>query len=93
MERTTSKRPGHDCIYAECTLTDPPCKQPPDLSRPNQEGPGNNHGIHCEEWHYVLTANDKSKALRLTVYTDIFPDTVPDDHSKRCGLSLDRHAR
>jgi hypothetical protein len=35
-----------------------------------------NHGIHGDEWHYVVVSDDGHIALALTVYTDIYPPTV-----------------
>ena len=81
MKRIATTSPGNDCIYGECSA--PGC--------PGRKGmSGDGHGIHADEWHYTVTADDGLTALRLTVYTDTFPNTVPRDHSARRGVLCDR---
>ena len=65
MRRITYRTPGWDCIRNPC----------------GQGGcgtnPGSSHGIHCEDWHYVVT--DGKIALSLEVASGVFPESVPDD--------------
>lgn len=42
--------------------------------------PKGKHGIHGDEWHYHLHADDDLTALCLSVYTSNFPDTIPESH-------------
>jgi hypothetical protein len=75
MERISEKQPGYDCIFAKC-VHDPPCQtEPPGSAR---AADGKNHGIHAEEWHY--TVMDDTVALRIKVFTDIYPETVPESN-------------
>jgi hypothetical protein len=50
------------------------------------------HGIHGEEWVFVSIANDRQTALVLTVYTDIFPETIPAAH-RESRSSFGKHSR
>lgn len=71
MIRDTMKIPGYACLYA-------PHGSCPGYPRDD----GRNHGIHGEEWIYVVRADDGLTALALTVYTDILPDIVPAAHQE-----------
>lgn len=84
LKRIQEKRPGYDCIYGSCGAGDPPCPGHKGLHAPD------GHGIHGEEWVYGIVAGDGLTCLTLVVYTDIFPDTVPLDHSARCGNRCER---
>jgi hypothetical protein len=80
--------PGRDCVYAPCAVSkEKPCTQPIDPYRPGRRLPGNNHGIHGEEWSYGIAADDLRTFLALTVFTDIYPPTVPANHSQICGCA------
>lgn len=52
---------------------------------PCHHTPAGDHGIHGDEWIYASVANDGLTALVLTVFTDVFPDTVPAAHQARCA--------
>lgn len=63
MIRKTITRPGYDCVRHPC----------------GKHGcgthPGSNHGIHCDDWVFVVSEGDL--ALTLTVFSGIFPASVP----------------
>lgn len=56
-------RAGYDCIRAPCGKNG--CGKVP----------GAGHGIHCEEWLYVI--RDVDCALSLLVFSGVWPVTVP----------------
>lgn len=59
--------------------------------------PKGKHGIHNDEWLYVVKDMDAHCALELTISTNIFPDTVETHHVSRnpsrthTGMNLSRH--
>lgn len=65
MKRMTKRVPGWDCIRHPCGKNG--CG----------ERPGASHGIHCEDWLYVVSDGDV--ALSLTVFSNVYPDSVPED--------------
>lgn len=69
MKRSIETVPGWDCIRAPCGR--------------NGCGvhPGSNHGIHNDEWVYIVSEGDF--ALVLSVYSRIYPATVPEDVVQR----------
>lgn len=65
--RVSFVSPGHDCIRHPCGKYG--CGT----------NAGNNHGIHYDEWNYVVS--DGQVALHLCVSSWVFPASVPlDDH-------------
>lgn len=58
-------RPGYDCIRNPCGKNG--CG----------ENPGAGHGIHCDEWVYVLRSQNEDCALSLLVFSGVWPATVP----------------
>lgn len=63
LKRTFFKRPGYDCIRNPCGKNG--CGT----------NPGSGHGVHCEEWVFVVS--DGQRALCLEVWSGIYPDSVP----------------
>lgn len=64
------------------------------LNAPCQHEVKGDHGIHCDEWIYVVLDRAKNCALTLTVFTDKFPETVrtlPDVLNKIWGADLTLH--
>lgn len=51
--------------------------------------PGNDC-FYGEYWSYAVVADNGLTALQLTVYTDIYPPTVPVDHAALCGSLCER---
>lgn len=65
IKRHSERVPGYDCIRNPC-------------GRGNcGKTPGGSHGIHCDDWIYVVSDGDL--ALSLTVFSGIFPYSVPED--------------
>jgi hypothetical protein len=56
-------RPGYDCIRSPCGKNG--CGK----------DPGASHGVHCDEWVYVV--RDDGCALSLLVFSGVWPATVP----------------
>lgn len=56
-------RPGYDCIRNPCGKNG--CGK----------NPGASHGIHCDEWVYVVRGD--GCALSLLVFSGVWPETVP----------------
>lgn len=63
MRRTFFRVPGFDCVRNPCG------------KRGCGTAPGAGHGIHSDEWVYVVS--DGRTALALTVFSGVFPETVP----------------
>lgn len=78
MRRFSHLRPGYDCIRTPCGVNG--CGT----------NPGACHGIHGDEWIYVVS--DGVVALSLTVYSSDFPATVPKDDRGPMGADLTVHA-
>lgn len=90
MKRESIRTPGWDCIFASCTEEDPCQTEPPlAVSRASPR----NHGIHGEEWRYLVTDDDRQFAISLTVFTDILPPSVPPDHHDRSNEPLAERRR
>ena len=69
MKRQSYKRPGWDCIRNPCGKNG--CGT----------NPGSSHGIHGDDWVYVVS--DGPFALSLTVFSHQFPATVPPETVRR----------
>lgn len=80
-------RPGWDCLHGECPF--------PPHGRKHLGGAS--HGIHGDEFHYVIRTrlvDGRLAALSLAVYTDRYPVTVPRTQARLYGAngaSLDMH--
>ncbi len=79
LRRITSVTPGYDCARHPCGKGN--CGKTS----------GGNHGIHCDEWWYALT--DGQIALSFTVWSGIFPPSVPSDVSIRLSFGRDKVAQ
>lgn len=64
MIRASHKIPGYDCIRHPCG------------KRGCGTHPGSSHGLHNEEWVYVV--KDGDVALALTVGSRVYPESVPE---------------
>jgi hypothetical protein len=63
LQRISSKTPGYDCIRNPCGKYG--CGT----------NPGSSHGVHNEEWLYVV--KDGDVAMSLLVGSRVYPETVP----------------
>lgn len=54
--------------------------------------PNGDHGIHCEEWIYVVHAEDNRTALSLTVNTGKYPASVQQSNKAPWGTDVTLHA-
>jgi hypothetical protein len=79
IKRTSRRIPGYDCTRHPCGKN---------RCGTNQ---GSNHGIHNEEWEYVISNGEVS--LSLHVSSGIYPDSVPKQHDadKPCGSVISLH--
>lgn len=83
IQRQTLRRPGYDCVRSPCGRNG--CGK----------RPGAGHGIHCEDWVYAVT--DGAFALSLTVFSGVYPASVPADtvalmrRHQPCGADLSLH--
>lgn len=76
--RVVVVRPGYDCIRSPCGKNG--CGK----------DPGANHGIHCDEWIYVVRDEKGDCALTLLVFSGVWPESVPT--SARFALKMPRGA-
>jgi len=58
-------RPGYDCIRNPCGKNG--CGK----------SPGAGHGIHCDEWVYLVRGDEGDCTLSLLVFSGVWPVTVP----------------
>src|SRR5271170_3484345 len=71
-------RPGYDCIRSPCGKNG--CGK----------DPGASHGIHCDEWIYVVSSDSDDCALSLLVFSGVWPESVPT--SARFAMKMPRGA-
>lgn len=65
LRRISGVTPGYDCIRNPC-------------GRNGCVAPDGVHGIHSDEWNYVVT--DGEFALSATIFSGTYPETVPLHH-------------
>lgn len=74
-------RPGYDCVRNPCGRGG--CGSSPDRS----------HGIHPDDWIYVVSEPDSDVALSLTVFSNRFPASVPRESLEELRVGMEEIGR
>ena len=79
MKRSSRRIPGHDCVRHPCGK--------------NGCGTSSSHGIHNEEWEYLIKDAEGEVALSLYVGSGLYPESVPkqDEPNKPCAYVISLH--